>query len=91
MSKFTLGQKVAIGFNAEKADERVPNQANGKWPGNGNFQTKAHTGVVQEIVQKLDANGAPAVTYVVGSIDFQDGRGSTRRVREVPEEKLSAA
>lgn len=85
MGKFTLGQKVALAFNAAKADEKVPNQANGRWPGSGNYQTKPHTGVVEGVTETADG-----FVYLVGQIDFEDGRGPTRRTRHVREEKLSA-
>ena len=49
MAKFAAGQRVEVAFNPVRPDLRVPDQANGKAPGRGEYQTAPDKGEILEV------------------------------------------
>lgn len=91
-AKFKAGDRVELAFNPPRPDPSVPLQANGKFRGRGDYQTRPDLGTVVEAIEgdgefrylvdvelsiEHKRNGKP---YAVKSV----------RKRVVPESKLMA-
>lgn len=93
MAKFEVGQRVELAFNPVRPDPRVPDQVNGKFPGTGEYQTKADEGEILEIHDR----GEDVAYLVLVDLHRVDNRNpkkprliTSRRQRLVPEAGLSA-
>ena len=95
MAKFAVGQAVEIAFNPPRPDLRVPDQANGKYPGRGDYQTRPNRGVVLEVHET--AQGMVYLVEVELTLESEPHpvTGAVRSVtsfrkRHIMESKLSA-
>jgi hypothetical protein len=89
VASLAVGQSVEIAFNAPRPDLRVPDQANGRYPGRGEYQTRPDRGVILGALE-----GGAYLVEVELSREFErNGRkqvAKSYRKRIVPESKLTA-
>lgn len=93
MAKFAAGQRVEVAFNPPRPDLRVPDQANGKASGRGEYQTAPDKGVVVEV--RETSTGVFYLVEVELHARHRSATGADRvvtsyRKRVVPESKLTA-
>lgn len=92
VAKLAVGQRVSVAFNGPTPDLRVPNQANGKAPGTGHFQTSPDMG---EVLEVRETDGGTFYLVLVELVAYHDIGGKKRAVkslrkRVIHESKLTA-
>jgi hypothetical protein len=91
--RFQVGQRVEVLYNPPTPDPRVPDQANGRFRGRGEYKTKPDMG---EVLEARETTEGPLYLVAVElSQPYERGgkRGVAKSVRQrvIPEAKLRAA